>query len=154
MEHTIEHTTNTHAREQIGTYLERVVKLLALIKLWLREERLEVSNSQDVVVENLGTYQIPLLTVTTSTREQLAQIKPVSASVIVGDGLIEIQGWLPGKEYLVYLRKPDPALGKALYKGIFQEGWYWIEDNRRNRAHLLDKPLLLDIITLVSDYEF
>jgi len=150
----MEHTTNERVRDQVRTYLKRVEKLFDLIKPWLLEKNLEVKNSLETIIENLGTYQVPSLTVATATREQLAQIRPVSASVIVGEGLIEIQGWLPGKEYLVYLRKHDPVLGTAFYKGISQEGWYWIEDNRRNRAHLLDQPLLLDIITLVSDYEF
>jgi hypothetical protein len=79
-------------------------------------------------------------------------VKPNGASVIGGEGLIEIEGLLAGKEYLLYMRKPHSKMDVSLYKGINQDGWYWIEDTRRNLAHKLDKSLLLDIITLVSDY--
>ena len=92
------------------------------------------------------------LSIKTTTGKWLAFIKPNGASVIGGEGLIEIEGLLAGKEYLLYMR--NSKKGASLYKGINQDGWYWIEDSRRNRAHLLDKSLLLDIITLVSDYEF
>jgi hypothetical protein len=41
-----------------------------------------------------------------------------------------------------------------MYKGIDEDGWYWIEDSYRNKAHLINQTIFLELLTLVSDYEF
>ena len=85
--------------------------------------------------------------------------------MIVGEGLIEIEGWF-GKETIVYMTDGGPQITKpsrndrtkpirvAMYKGVEVDGWYWIEDSRRRRMHLVDQELFLELITFVSDYEF
>jgi len=146
---------NQRATEKkIQLYLKRVEQLYISIQQWLTEANLIFESNCVEITEKLGIYQVTQLSIKTSTGKWLALIKPNGASVIGGEGIIEIEGLLAGKEYLLYMRKPHPKMGVSLYKGINQDGWYWIEDTRRNRAHLLDKSLLLDIITLVSDYEF
>ena len=138
--------------QKIQLYLKRVEQLYISIQHWLIESHFIFESNCVEISEKLGTYQVTQLSIKTPTGKWLALIKPNSASVIGGEGLIEIEGLLAGKEYLLYMHKSKK--GESLYKGINQDGWYWIEDTRRNRAHLLDKSLLLDIITLVSDYEF
>ncbi len=139
-------------KTKLQLYLKRVEQLYISIQQWLTEANLSFESNSVEITEKLGTYQVTQLSIKTTTGKWLAFIKPNGASVIGGEGLIEIEGLLAGKEYLLYMR--NSKKGASLYKGINQDGWYWIEDSRRNRAHLLDKSLLLDIITLVSDYEF
>jgi hypothetical protein len=165
MELTIEYTTNEYARDQIQTYWERVGKLLDLIKPWLLEERLEVVEESVDVIESLGRYRVTQLLIKTSEGATLANFQPLGALVLVGEGVVQIDGWL-GRETLIYMIKDALQLTKPsrtdntklitypMYKGIEVNGWYWIEDSRRNSARFLDKPLLLNLITLVSDYEF
>jgi len=150
---------------KIHLYLKRVEHLYRPIKQWLTEEQLLfVPNKMDTI-EQLATYKTTQLSIKTQTGKTLGKIKPKGSRVILGEGLIEIEGWL-GKESLVYMIKnglkitkpdrhnSDKLITVPMYKGIDIDGWYWIEDSRRNRAHLLDKSLFLELITFVSDYEF
>jgi len=150
---------------KIHLYLERVEQLYTLIKQWLTEEQLLFVPNQMETIEQLATYKTTQLSIKTPAGQTLASIKPTGSRVILGEGLIEIEGWL-GKESLVYMIKnglkitkpdrhnSDKLITVPMYKGIDIDGWYWIEDSRRNRAHLLDKSLFLELITFVSDYEF
>ena len=45
-------------------------------------------------------------------------------------------------------------LKTAFYKGIDKEGWYWIENARRGKAHFLNYELFIELLQEVSDYEF
>ncbi|WP_141698900.1 hypothetical protein [Candidatus Marithrix sp. Canyon 246] len=145
---------NKTADDKIQLYLTRVEQLYRSIQQWLTDENLIIESHTVETTEKLGTYKIIQLSIKTPTGKWIALVKPNGASVIGGEGIIEIEGLLAGKEYLLYMRKPHLKMDVSLYKGINQDGWYWIEDTRRNLAHKLDKSLLLDIITLVSDYEF
>jgi len=150
---------------KIHLYLERVEQLYTPIKQWLTEEQLLFVPSQMETIEQLATYKTTQLSIKTQAGKTLGKIKPKGSRVILGEGLIEIEGWL-GKESLVYMIKnglkitkpdrhnSDKLITVPMYKGIDIDGWYWIEDSRRNRAHLLDKSLFFELITFVSDYEF
>ncbi len=41
----------------------------------------------------------------------------------------------------------------SFYKGIDQEGWYWIEDARRGKANFFSKDQFVELLQEVSDYE-
>jgi hypothetical protein len=161
----IEPPENVAMMNKIHLYLERVEHLYTPIKQWLTEEQLLFVPNQMDTIEQLATYKTTQLSIKIQAGKTLASIKPMGSRVILGEGLIEIEGWL-GKESLVYMikeglkiTKPDrhdsnKLITVPMYKGIDIDGWYWIEDSRRNRAHLLDKSLFLELITFVSDYEF
>ena len=150
-----ERQENTAAQQKVQQYIKRIEHLYTEIRTWFVEENLnlKVIDTRVEVLEQMAAYQITGLSVQTETGKVLAEIKPAGASVIVAEGRIDLKGWL-GTEYLLYMRKHRPELGKPLYKGLDEDAWYWIEDSYRNRAHRLDKTLLLELITLVSDYEF
>jgi hypothetical protein len=160
-----EHLENEAVKDKIRLYLERVEQLYTQIKQWLTEENLVVVSSRVETIERQAMYKVTQLTVKTPEGETLAEIKPTSSKVIVGEGLIEIEGWF-GKETLVYMTDGGPQIMKPsrndrtkqimvqMYKGIAVDGWYWIEDSRRRRMHLVDQELFLELITFVSDYEF
>ncbi len=160
-----EQVENQAAKNRIRRYLERIEQLYTPIKQWLREENLVIVPSRVDTIERQATYKVTQLTLKTQKGETLAEIKPTSSMLIAGEGLIEIEGWF-GKETLVYMIKDRLMITKPsrndrtknvtvqMYEGIDVNGWYWIEDSRRNRAHLLDKSIFLELITFVSDYEF
>ncbi len=160
-----EHLENEAVKDKIRLYLERVEQLYTQIKQWLTEENLVVVSSRVETIERQAMYKVTQLTVKTPEGETLAEIKPTSSKVIVGEGLIEIEGWF-GKETLVYMTDGGPQIMKPsrndrtkqimvqMYKGIGVDGWYWIEDSRRRRMHLVEQELFLELITFVSDYEF
>jgi len=153
MEIEIERLENETARQKIHLYLKRVEQLYTDIRAWLADENLKVVDTRVDILEQMAAYQVTGLSIQTQAGKVLADIKPAGASVIVAEGRIDVEGWL-GTEYLLYMLKARPELGKPLYKGLNQDAWYWIEDSYRNRAHCLEKSLLLELITLVSDYEF
>jgi hypothetical protein len=165
MEIEFERLENETVKDKIRLYLERVESLYTLIKQWLTAENLIIVPSRVDTIERQAMYKVTQLTVKTPEGETLAEIKPSSSRVIVGEGLIEIEGWF-GKETLIYMTNGGPQITKPsrndrtkqimikMYKGIEVDGWYWIEDSRRRRMHLIDQELFLELITLVSDYEF
>ncbi|KHD06396.1 hypothetical protein PN36_24675 [Candidatus Thiomargarita nelsonii] len=153
MEIEIKRLESEAARQKILMYVERLEQLYTDIRVWLAKENLLVIDTGIDILEQMATYQVTGLSVQTQAGKVLAEIQPAAASVIVAEGRIDVVGWL-GTEYLLYMLKPRPELGKPLYKGLNQDAWYWIEDSYRNRAHRLEKSLLLELITLVSDYEF
>jgi hypothetical protein len=65
---------------------------------------------------------------------------------------------------LLLLKRPGPSLtaspgelparSRLYFNTIEADGWYWIEDTLRGKAHLLDEKLLRDLLWRVSDYEF
>ena len=136
-----ERLENEAASDKIRLYLERVEQLYTPIKQWFLLENLVVVSSRVDTIERQAMYKVTQLTVKTPENETLAEIKPTTSTVIVGEGLIEIEGWF-GKETLVYMTDGGPQIMKPsrndrtkqimvqMYKGIELDGWYWIEDSR------------------------
>lgn len=153
MEIEIQRLKSEANRQQILKYVERIEQLYTKIRKWLAETNLVIIETRISILEQIADYKVTGLLIKTQAGKTLAEIKPAAASVIIAEGKIDMVGWL-GTEYLLYMLKPRPELGTALYKGITQDDWYWIEDSYRNRAHRIEKNLLLELITLVSDYEF
>jgi len=144
--------------EQKRVYLQRVNQLYQNIQDWLKNNDLVCTQSVVEIAETLGEYLVPTLAIQTAAGEDLAALKPVGADVLLAEGMIEVTGWLD-HNYVLYLLAGgptflDPAgIKHPYYKGIGEEGWYWI--NRLNTHALrLNKPSLLQLITWVSDYEF
>lgn len=150
-----ERLENEGNRPKIQQYAKRVEQLYTDIRAWITKENLnlQIMDTRVLVLEQMATYKIQGILVQNKEGKILAEIIPAGASVIVAEGRIDIKGWL-GTEYLLYMPKHRPELGKPFYKGVNEDGWYWIEDSYRNRAHRLEKHLLRELITLVSDYEF
>ena len=149
----IKRLENSAAQIKIQEYVKRIELLYTDIRAWLASENLKVIDIRVDILEKMAAYEVTGLLVKTQTGKELAEIKPAGASVIAAVGRIDVDGWL-GTEYLLYMLKHRPELGKPFYKGLNEDAWYWAEDSYRNRAHRLKKSLLLELITLVSDYEF
>jgi len=143
----------TEAQRQLGEqkkqlFLHRVNLLLNNIKQWATEAGLQVTAGQVPIREKFtGLYTAPSLTIGLP-EQKLADVIPVSAFVIVADGLLKVSGWL-GREHIAYLLKAEQT-----FYPIAQDDWYWIEETTDNKAHLMSKDTLLTVISMVSDYEF
>ena len=140
-------------------YLQRVNQLHTNMKNWLQNEPFILENDNIEVMEALGHYQAVRLSIKTENGDTLANLFPKGTSVLLGEGLIEMEGTV-GTESIIYMLKDGLIItdrygkNRPMYKGIDEDGWYWIEDSYRNKAHLINKTIFLDLLTLVSDYEF
>jgi hypothetical protein len=140
-------------------YLQRVNQLHSNIKNWLLNEPFILETGNLELIESLETYQATRLAIKTENGETLANLFPKGTSVLLGEGLVEMEGIL-GTESIIYMLKDGLIItdrygkNRPMYKGIDKDGWYWIEDSYRNKAHLINQTIFLDLLTLVSDYEF
>lgn len=143
----------TDTQRQLGEqkkqlFLHRVNLLLNNIKHWATEAGLQVTTGQVPIREKFtGLYTAPSLTISLPERK-LADVIPVSAFVIVADGLVDIEGWL-GKEQVAYLQRQE----QQLYP-IETDDWYWVEESQGRKIHRMTKDTLLETISMVSDYEY
>lgn len=138
---------NAEAKKHL--YLQRVNQLYAKIGNWLQDEPLILENGEIEVIEALGKYKAPQLTIKTQKGEQLAELKPTGASVLLAEGTIEVKGWLD-RGYVVYMLASNPQT----FYNIKVDGWYWQEQRLNTEPHFLNKTWLLQLITWVSDHEF
>ena len=109
-----------------------------------------LENGSIDIIEALGHYKVPLLSIKTPEGEVLADFRPTGASVLLAEGAIDVEGWLD-REYVLYMLKSDP---QTFFK-IEADGWYWQEQRLEKDPHFINnKTTLLQLITYVSDYEF
>jgi len=155
-----------HAEQKKQIYLTRVNQLFGNIQDWLKDEPVTVKQQNLEIIEKFtGPYTVPSLSISTQAGQELADIKPRGAYVILAEGLVDIEGGF-GREHITYMVDGGPysyrplpenttqVIKKPMFKGINEDAWYWVEDSRLDRANAMDKELLRELITLVSDYEF
>lgn len=93
----------------------------------------------------------------------MATLVPKGALVIGAEGRVDLEGkydavpflWLK-QEDLKFALTPggNTARPSRFFNHIHSEGWYWIEDPRRGKAHLITSELLRELLWQVSDYVF
>lgn len=151
-------------QEKQRLYLQRVEDLFLQIKTWLPEGLTATINheSRKPVRDETGEYFPPVLTITRTDKEEpdnfVADLFPAGCSVLLAEGLVELRGAI-GEEPILYMIKDnlmiDDAHGgtRPMYRGLSENGWYWLESARRSRAVLLDDEVFIDLLPLVSVYE-
>jgi hypothetical protein len=156
---------NVEQTDKKQIYLQRVNQLYENIKIWLKDEKLVIVPKTFEIVEVLGRYQSTSLSIKSPTGDTLADIIPQGASVILAEGLIDIDGWL-GQEYLAYMVNGGPYsfrrsakdknkhIKHFFYPSIEADGWYWVEEKLNSEVHFLNKNSLLQLISQVSMHEF
>ncbi|TYT74473.1 hypothetical protein [Desulfobotulus mexicanus] len=151
----------------LDRFLKSIDTLYNNIRFWLSPYGLSILQEEiEIAEEASGTYKANKFIIQDDKNETIASIIPVGAWVIAANGRVDLIGKLD-KVIIVNLEKdgllqsPSVKAGdyqdtatKQFYKGIKQAGWYWIEDKRRGKAHLLDKELFFELLSEVSDYEF
>jgi hypothetical protein len=150
-------------------YLQRVNQFYTQVKTWLGDQKYSFLTVPHIFKDEFGTYQgekmvIKLKKKGTTLKKNfnqplLAELTPMGASSLLGEGVIEVSGWLT-MEPLAYLPKGGPTLTwssgekQPMLEGVYQDGWYLLRDPRTRQAQLMDEKSLFTLITLVSDYEF
>jgi hypothetical protein len=136
-------------QQQQQIFLQRVNHLLDHIRQWATEAGLDVEPGQVQIREKFtGLYTAPSLTISL-TGQALAEVVPVSAFVIVADGLVEVRGGWGSREHIAYLLKE----GQSFYP-IAHNDWYWVEESSGRKVHRMNKETLLETLSMVSDYDF
>ncbi|OQW92264.1 MAG: hypothetical protein BWK78_02210 [Thiotrichaceae bacterium IS1] len=151
--------------EKQQIYLDRVGQFFAQVNNWIPSEFNRIETTQ-WVTDNTGKYEVPVLSMSIPqppTPEiddgAIADLLPEGTSVLMGEGLIKMKGMF-GEEWIMYLLKESVKIRdrfgreRPMFKGIRTDGWYWIEDTHRNRAHLMNREIFLELVTFVSEYEF
>ena len=135
-------------------YLTRVNQLYNNITHWLKERqelRIE-QHSVEIGEELIGFYTAPTLVISSPT-EKLVEFKPEGACIIEAEGRIDVLGWL-GIEYIIYMVNGGPILGgQQMFKDIEVDGWYWTENNLKNKAHLMNQENFQKLFKQATDYE-
>lgn len=148
-------------------YLKRVEQFYTQVKNWLGQEQFEFPTVSRTIQDKLGTYQGEIMTIEFKSKprgecenlQTLADLIPMGVMPLLGEGVIEVTNWL-GEQHIIYFPRGGPTLKlpsgdtQTWLTGVTQDGWYWMADPRTREAKLIDKALLLTLITLVSDYEF
>lgn len=156
-----------HIEKKKNEFLDRASQLLDNISLWLRETDLKPEAGTTTIKEaRTGPYQSPVLSIFDEAGKKIASIEPVGAWVIGAEGRVDIIGSIDSESF-VYMKKGGPVFFSPvhkgnkiekkithIYKGIDCDGWYWIEDKKRRKAHLLSGELFMEILTEVTDYDF
>jgi len=153
-------------QEHIDIYRERVNVLYLDVQKWV--EPLTTKMQEVEVLERVsGSYAVRSLEIMKSDGSEVIRLEPVGTWIIGAEGRVDLKGY-NGKEVIIYLTNDGPALNfsetesdgetskstMALFQGVEQDGWYWIEDSRRGRARLMTQELFRDLVSEVSDYAF
>jgi len=141
----------------LNTFINSINQLYSDIHTWLQSTELMLSKEQHEIIEDFsGPYHVDILNIYDKTKELLGSLKPVSAKVVAAHGRIDLIGLLD-RVVLIYYQKNELETNQKdgvsiFYKGMDQAGWYWVEDSRRQKAHLLNKELFFELLTEISDY--
>ncbi len=154
--------TMTDKAERRGIYLDRVKAFFEQVETWLPKKELETVNIPRSIHDKTGEYDAFGLAITKKDMleadDAVADLFPQGSSILLGEGLIDLMGPF-GEESIIYMLKDGLMIFDAqgrerpMFKGIAHDGWYWLEDARRNRALPLDSNLFMDLLAMVSDYE-
>ena len=157
---------NEQISEIISEFSRRIDELYSNIDSWLSSYGLTaLTEEPEINEENSGIYKVNQLAIY-DKEEKIARMMPVGAWVIGANGRVDLIGKFD-RTIIVYIEKEGSSLTTTIkdgdrqetfstqfYKGIEETGWYWIENRRHGKAHLLDKELFLELLSEVSDYEF
>lgn len=156
----------------LNDYLKNVSDIYKEVSNWLNEHSLLYEEKGiEIFEEASGKYHINKLIICKDKNKQIAEIRPIGAWIVGGRGRLDLIGKLD-QQILIYLNKCGTVVKSSittsigdehhevsgntysLYKGIVQDGWYWIENKNVGKAHILNKELFFRLIAEISDYEF
>ena len=151
----------THAETE---YCTRVEQLYEDIQQWLPGDLFEFGREKTWLnEEGIGEYFADKLALKDKAGAVVAALVPKGAQVIAAEGRVDLEGKYDTVP-LLWLKQDGPSLSSSLngapvrtrffFSRIESEGWYWIEDARRGKAHPVTSELLRELLWQVSDYEF
>lgn len=156
---------NSVVQEHVDLYLERIRVFYSEVQRWIEPLPILIEETQ-VLEQASGPYPAPRLLIKTSESE-IARLEPVGTWIIGAEGRVDLIGNYD-REVILYLKRngTDRSSGQAtggkrekkeisaaLFQGVGQDGWYWIEDEQPGRARFITRDLFRTLVTEVSDYE-
>jgi len=154
------------ATQSPAAYLARLEALLTDVEQWSRAKGVITRRYASVLDEEAyGCYEASGLQLLLGDGRLLATLVPVGASIIAAKGRVDLEGtvdrailvdWDPGGpvfETAIRIGDTMQTHTQAIYKGVKDSGWYWVESRELSRAHRLNESLFLDLLFLVSDYD-
>ncbi|OQY44016.1 MAG: hypothetical protein B6240_11250 [Desulfobacteraceae bacterium 4572_87] len=151
---------------KVKTFVESVSKLFAEIESWIALTNIKgIRQEIEISEETSGSYKVNKFILEDETGKKIVEFLPIGTFIIGGNGRIDLNGTID-KAIIVNLKTGGPSMtttntvgGRtevqttSFYKGIDQEGWYWIEDARRGKANFFSKDQFVELLQEVSDYE-
>lgn len=140
-------------QDNVQRYQQRLNHLYDNIKKWVEGEEFIVTTFSVEIFEEGEHYVAPALRVQTMGGKILASLKPQGASIVLAEGLVEVENWWEN-EHLIYLPAGGPQIRddcgtqQLIYEGIEQEGWYW--DRLNTCPHFLNKTVFLELLSWVE----
>jgi hypothetical protein len=157
--------TQNHLKGKQQLYLDRVNQFFEPVKTWVPQFKTIQTEKSHFVQDETGKYQTPFLSIVKTNLSDeisdafsLADLLPEGTSVLMGEGIIKIDG-LYGQEFIIYMLKQGWLIQdrfgqeRQMYQGIDDDGWYWLESSHRNRVHLVDETVFMDLLKMVSLYD-
>lgn len=152
-------------QSESATFVEKVRLLLSDMETWAADNDLRTQKSDiSISEEALGTYSAPMLTISNSDGTKIAEAIPIATRVLGAKGRIDLKG-VYDRAIIVDLDKGGPSFTMTatvgsrtetrtshFYRGIDEDGWYWIE-RPGGKGRKLTAELLLNLLSEVSDYE-
>lgn len=144
-------------------YKQRVNDFFAQVETWLPDELETVIISNEHLIEDeTGRYAVTSISIvkkdTSEPDDVVASLLPQGVSVLLADGLIELNGPF-ATESILYMQKDSliihDSAGKErkMFGGLKQDGWHWLGNENPVPALLLDADLFMKLLAIVSDYE-
>jgi len=152
----------------LNDFFNHIDELFLKIEEWSKNnglitKRLDISISE----EACGSYHIDKLLITDGDRNKVAEIVPVGAWILGANGRVDIKGHYETL-ILVDLDKGGPSTTittedgvagkhtytKSFYRGIDENGWYWIDSTVSSKGHKLSQNFFLDLLEKVSGYVY
>jgi hypothetical protein len=132
------------------------------VRKWLTDSPVHFLEKTINVVETAsGEYSAPALEILSNEDALIAELEPIGAWIIGALGRVDMKGKYETVN-LLYLAKGCPHFtikvngeeerSAPLFRGVDQDGWYWIESGRLRRARSLNVELFLDLLSEISDY--
>ena len=158
---------NKNTAGEINSFVDSVNNLFTEVESWIASTPLRgIRQEIEISEEDSGMYKANMLAIVDEGGKRIADLKPIGTHIIGGNGRIDLNGTID-KVILVNLEEGGPSMTTTItvgghpetrkipfYKGIDQQGWYWIEDKRRGKPNLFTKDLFVELLREVSDYEF
>ncbi|MDD5034252.1 MAG: hypothetical protein PHE55_05795 [Methylococcaceae bacterium] len=158
---------NSDKANHLKFFLNEVSALYSEIREWISGTNLVYDEEPISINEkNCGKYETKKVLLSKKDGTRIAEIVPIGAWVIGANGRIDFKG-LHDQIIIVHLSQGGPAANltirdaeghpvtqsKPLFRGINEEGWYWIEHKLSSKGHQLTAELFFDILADISNYE-
>lgn len=155
-------TMNTEIHQEVE-FCKRVEALYETVGQWMPGKIISLHREPLTLnEEGIGEYVVDKLILEDHAQGKVATLTPKGSLVIGAEGRVDLVGKYD-MATLVWLKENGPTLAGSIddaprkvrhfFNNIESEGWYWIEDARRGRAHAVTSELLGELLAQVSNYE-